>query len=133
MARSVVVYIHKDDTAPFVDGCEVKAYTLPGLYGRNPADYFQAVVAADELEPGPEPGVFEILVSVVAQSLFRPKAYAATINDTPYRLGWMPRYKSWILSWGDTTACIRGDDVVGPDWQDVADIVRADRGSDAIA
>lgn len=64
MARSVVVYIHKDDTAPFVDRYrEVKAYTLPGLYGRNPSDYFQAVVAADELEPGPEPGVFEIPVN----------------------------------------------------------------------
>jgi hypothetical protein len=68
MTRSVVVYIHKDNIAPFVDGCEVKAYTLLGLYGRDPADYFQAVVAADELEPGPEPGVLEIPVSVVAQT-----------------------------------------------------------------
>ncbi len=64
MSKSVIVYIHKDDMAPLVDGCrEVKAYTLLGLYGRDPSDYFQAAVATEKLEPGPEPGVFEIPVN----------------------------------------------------------------------
>lgn len=58
--RYISLLVHKDDVGLYVDGYDVRVYTPEGLYGRDPADYVTAVVPADEVEPGPEGGVFEL-------------------------------------------------------------------------